>query len=160
MKAAIFTISDKGSQGERDDRSGPAVRELLESLPAEVVQYEIIPDEADQIEAKLREVAGSVDLIVTTGGTGVAPRDVTPEATARVIERELPGFAEAMRRESSKITPHALLSRAMAGLAGGTLIVNLPGSPKGAKECLSVVLPAIPHTIEKAQGHGGDCAPG
>ena len=159
LKAAILTISDKGSQGEREDRSGPAIRELLPRIPAQEVASDIVPDEPDLIEQRLRELCGQAELVITTGGTGVAPRDVTPEATLRVIDRELPGFAEAMRAESFRKTPFALVSRAVAGLAGSTLVINLPGSPKAVTECLEVVLPAIEHTILKAQGDPSECAP-
>ncbi|MBI2194822.1 MAG: MogA/MoaB family molybdenum cofactor biosynthesis protein [Planctomycetes bacterium] len=159
VRAAILTISDKGSQGMREDRSGQVIREMLPEIPAVEVAYEIIPDEAEVIEARLRALCAKADVVLTTGGTGVAPRDVTPEATRRVIDKELPGFGEAIRMESLKKTPFALVSRAMAGIAGRTLIVNLPGSPKAVRECLAVVLPAIEHTVEKAQGDPSECAP-
>ena len=158
IRAAVLTISDKGARGEREDKSGQVIRDLLGEIPAEEVSYEVVPDEQEIIESKLRELALKADLVVTTGGTGVAPRDVTPEATRQVIDRELPGFGEAMRMESFRKTPFALVSRAMAGFAGQTLILNLPGSPKAVDECLRVVLPAIGHTIEKALGDSSDCA--
>lgn len=158
IRAAILTISDKGSQGAREDKSGQVIREMLPQIPAEEVAYEIIPDVQALIEARLRALCQKADLILTTGGTGVAPRDVTPEATRQVIEKELPGFGEAMRAESLKKTPFALVSRAMAGIAGRTLILNLPGSPKAVRECLAVVIPAIEHTVEKAQGDPSECA--
>jgi len=159
IKAAILTMSDKGSRGEREDASGAAVREMLAGLPSEIVAYEVIPDERDIIKDRLVYLADSIgaDLIVTTGGTGVFPRDVTPEATMDVIDRELPGMAEAMRAESLKKTPHAMLSRAVCGIRGGTLIINLPGSPKAARENLAVVLPAIPHAVEKIKGGEAEC---
>lgn len=160
MKAGVLTISDKGSRNERKDESGPAVSELLLSIGAQTAFYEIIPDEKDVIEKKLVDYADrlKLDLIVTTGGTGVSPRDLTPDATRAVIDREIPGFAEAMRMESFKKTPHALISRAVAGIRGNSLIINLPGSPKGATENLSFVIKAIPHTIAKLQGDPADCA--
>jgi len=159
IRAAVLTISDKGSKGERDDVSGRAVREMLDGL-AEVSVYDIIPDERDVIAGRLRTLCDGEDikLVVTTGGTGVTPRDVTPEATMDVIDRELPGMAEAMRAESLKKTPNAMLSRAVCGLRGETLIINLPGSPKAVRENLSVVLPAIAHAVEKAGGSDTECA--
>ncbi len=160
MKAGVLTISDKGSKNERKDESGPIVSELLLSIGAAVANYEIIPDEKDVIEQKLIEYSDKInlDIIVTTGGTGVSPRDLTPDATLAVLDREIPGFAEAMRMESFKKTPHALISRAVAGVRGNTLIINLPGSPKGAKENLEIVLKSIPHTVSKLQGDPTDCA--
>ncbi|MFQ5957349.1 MAG: molybdenum cofactor biosynthesis protein B [Candidatus Brocadiales bacterium] len=159
IKAAILTISDKGSRGEREDKSGEVIREiLLGEIGAKIALYDVIPDEKDIIIKKLNEWKGEVDLILTTGGTGVAPRDVTPEATREVIEKELPGYAEAMRMESLRITPRAMGSRAVAGVAGQCLIINLPGSPKGVEECLRVILPAILHTVELVQGKVDECA--
>jgi len=160
MKAGVLTISDKGSRNERIDESGPVVSELLAGIGFAVEKYEVIPDEKDIIEQKLISYSDNIklDIIVTTGGTGVSPRDLTPDATLAVIEREIPGFAEAMRMESFKKTPHALISRAVAGVRGNTLIINLPGSPKGAKENLEIILKAIPHTISKLQGDPADCA--
>ncbi len=159
IKAAVFTISDKGSRGEREDFSGPAVMEMLKGVAAEIVHYEIIPDEVEIIMDRLIRFSksGMADLIVTTGGTGVSPRDVTPDATKEVIDRELPGMAEAMRAESLKKTPHAMISRAVCGIRGRTLIINLPGSLKGATENLAVVLPAIPHAVEKICGSDAEC---
>ncbi|MHB8174244.1 MAG: MogA/MoaB family molybdenum cofactor biosynthesis protein [Nitrospirota bacterium] len=159
IKAAVLTMSDKGSRGEREDLSGPAVMEMLKNAGAEIIHYEIIPDEAEVISACLIRLSGEAgaDLIVTTGGTGVSPRDVTPEATKAVIDRELPGMAEAMRTESLKKTPHAMISRAVCGIRGKTLIINLPGSLKGATENLAVLLPAIPHAIEKICGSDAEC---
>ncbi len=158
IRAAIITLSDKGSKGEREDESGRVIREMISGIGAVVEHYEILPDEEVIVET-LRRLSGSgeSDLIITTGGTGVAPRDVTPEATLAVIERELPGMAEAMRAESLKKTPHAMISRAVAGIARQTLIVNLPGSPKAVRENLSVILPAIPHAVEKIKGDPTDC---
>ncbi len=157
IKAAVLTISDKGSRGEREDRSGEVIREKLGHINAEVVAYEIVPDERDIISQRLRNFAEKADLILTTGGTGVSPRDVTPEATRDVIDRELPGFSEAMRAESFKVTPRSIGSRAVSGMYRETLIINLPGSPKGVTECLEVVLKAIPHVLEVAGGRVSDC---
>ncbi len=160
IRTAIITLSDKGSKGEREDESGKVLREIVTDLGGSVDHYEMIPDEKSLIEQTLVRLSdsGTIDLILTTGGTGVAPRDVTPEATASVIDRELPGMAEAMRAESLKKTPHAMISRAMAGIRKQTLIVNLPGSPKAVRENLGVILPALPHTIEKIKGDPSDCA--
>jgi len=160
MLAAVLTISDKGSRGERVDASGPVVAQLLETIGVPVVLQTIIPDEREIIAAQLIRCADieHFDLIVTTGGTGVAPRDVTPEATKSVIDRELPGMAEAMRMESFKKTPHAVISRAVCGIRGQTLIINLPGSPRAAAENLQTILRAIPHTIEKIHGDPTECA--
>jgi len=156
----VLTISDKGSRGERKDESGPEVTRLLRTASVDVSAYEVIPDEQNVIKEKLIEFADDkqLDIIVTTGGTGVSPRDVTPDATYDVIEKELPGIAEAMRSESLSKTPHAMISRAVAGIRGKTLIINLPGSPKGARENLAVVLPALKHAIEKIKGDESDCA--
>ncbi|MEN6463608.1 MAG: molybdopterin adenylyltransferase [Syntrophaceae bacterium] len=160
ITAGILTVSDKGSRGEREDLSGLEIRKLLETLPAEVLHYEIIPDEADIIADRLIHLADvrHLDLILTTGGTGVSPRDVTPEATLRVIEKEIPGLAELMRLKSLEITPHAALSRAVAGIRGCSLIVNLPGSPKSVRENLAVILPTFRHAVEKIKGDPSDCA--
>lgn len=157
--AAVVTVSDKGSAGEREDKSGRVVREMLESAGIEVTRAELIPDDLPALTGLLDELCGKgFNLIVTTGGTGLSPRDVTPEATLAVIDRQVPGMAEAMRAESLKVTPHAMISRAVCGLAGQTLIINLPGSPRGARECLEVVLPAVPHALEVASGSASECA--
>lgn len=161
IRAAIITLSDKGSKGEREDKSGKLIRDIIIStLGASVEHYAVLPDEKQRIIEALTDLcdSGKIDLVLTTGGTGVAPRDVTPEATRVVIERELPGLAEAMRAESLKKTPHAMISRAVAGIRKQTLIVNLPGSPKAVRENLAVVLPALAHTIEKIKGDPSDCA--
>jgi molybdopterin adenylyltransferase len=160
ITAGVITLSDKGSRGERVDLSGPEVTRMLKEIGIETTCYEVVPDEADVIEKKLIEFVDDrrLDLVVTTGGTGVSPRDVTPDATLRVIDREIPGMAEAMRRESMLKTPHAMISRAVAGIRKTTLIINLPGSPKGVRENLAVILPALKHAIEKIKGDQSDCA--
>ncbi|MHB8764323.1 MAG: MogA/MoaB family molybdenum cofactor biosynthesis protein [Deferrisomatales bacterium] len=159
-RVGILTLSDKGSRGEREDLSGAAIRELLAPGPFEVAAYRVIPDEFDQIADVLVEWAdrGGLALILTTGGTGVSPRDVTPEATRSVLHRELPGMAEAMRWASLQKTPHAMISRAVAGLRGRCLVVNLPGSPRAVRENLAVILPALPHALEKLHGDPSECA--
>jgi molybdenum cofactor synthesis domain-containing protein len=160
FSAGILTISDKGSQGEREDGSGPEISRIITALPAQVAAYEIIPDEEDLIFRKLLEYTDEkrLDLILTTGGTGLSPRDVTPEATRRAIHREIPGIAEAMRAESMKVTPMSMLSRGIAGIRCRTLIINLPGSPRAVRENLSFILPVLKHALEKAQGDPADCA--
>jgi molybdopterin adenylyltransferase len=160
ISAGIITVSDKGSQGKREDLSGPAIAEMLASSDILIKHTVIVPDEIDQIKETIINFADvkKLDLILTTGGTGVSPRDVTPEATLDVIDKQIPGMAEAMRRQSMLVTPHAMISRALAGIRGRTLIINLPGSPKGAKENLAVVLPAIKHAVEKIMGDERECA--
>lgn len=158
IKAAILTLSDKGSRGERKDESGPLIKKLLKKIGAEVVSYDILPDEKALIKKRLISLCKKADLILTTGGTGPSPRDVTPEATLEVIEREMPGIAEAMRYKGLKKTDHAMLSRAVAGIRGDTLIINLPGSPKAVKENLNVILNVLPHAIEKIKGSEKECA--
>ena len=162
IRTAIITLSDKGSKGEREDESGQAIRQMVGDINAVVSHYEILPDEKQRIIEVLQHLSdtGSIDLILTTGGTGVAPRDVTPEATLAVIDREIPGMAEAMRADSLKKTPHAMISRAVAGIRKQTLIVNLPGSPRAVRENLASILPAIPHAIEKIKGDTSDCGSG
>lgn len=159
-RVGVLTLSDKGSRGERVDTSGPTVAQTLGAERFEVVKSAIIPDEYEVIASTLTEWADvdGLALIVTTGGTGVSPRDVTPQATKSVISFELPGMAEVMRARSLEKTPNAMLSRAIAGVRGSTLIVNLPGSPKGARENLEAVLPALPHALEKIAGDPSDCA--
>ena len=159
FKVAILTISDRGFKGEREDSSGPLIREMVKALPAAVIHYEVIPDEKEVIIKALKKSADHLkaDLILTTGGTGLSPRDVTPDATLKVIGKEVPGFSEAMRAESLKKTPHAMISRAICGIRGSSLIVNLPGSPKSVKENLSVILPALPHALSKLKGDPSEC---
>ena len=158
--AAVLTVSDRSFRGERPDAGGPLVAELLENAGYEVVWTGIVPDEQTRIEEQLRQTAdsGTVQLLVTTGGTGFAPRDVTPEATIAVCDRLTPGIPEAMRSASMQVTARAMLSRAQAGIRKGTLILNLPGSPKAAKENLEAVLPAIGHGLEMLSGRPADCA--
>jgi len=159
-KAVVLTVSDRSFRGERPDTGGPLVAEVLRGAGYEVVRTAVVPDEQPRIEAALRGVAdsGEAPLLVTTGGTGFAPRDVTPEATLAVCDRLAPGIPEAMRYASMRVTGRAMLSRAQAGIRGGTLIVNLPGSPKAAKENLEAVLPALAHGLEMLSGRPADCA--
>ena len=154
LNFGILTISDKGWRGQRYDESGQTIRDRLSLLDGGVVRYEVVPDEMDIIASKLTEWAdeGGVDVILTTGGTGLGPRDVTPEATLSVVDKVVPGLTEAMRAETLTKTPFALLSRAVAGIRGRCLIINLPGSPKAVRECLEVVLPVIPHAVEIIKG--------
>ena len=158
IRAGILTISDKASRGERVDTSGAAITELLASIDAAVERSEVVPDELDQIAAMLRAWADSdkLDLIVTTGGTGLGPRDVTPEATAEAIERPVPGLGELMRSAGLNHTPMAALSRGVAGVRGRCLILNLPGSEKGARENLGAVIDILPHAVELLRGRIGD----
>ncbi len=158
IRVAVLTLSDKGSKGEREDLSGPAIGELLKGIGAEVAYYEILPDEKETIKNKLAEYSLKADLILTTGGTGLSPRDVTPDATIEVIDREIPGIAEAMRAEGMKKTNRSMLSRAVAGVRGQSLIINLPGSPKAVRENIGVILDIIPHAIEKIKGDPSECA--
>ena len=154
-KVAIITVSDKGSKGEREDLSGKVIEEMLPW--AEIVSYKIVPDEKEQIKQAIIEATSTADLIFTNGGTGLHPRDVTPEATREVIEKEVLGIAEAIRWEGYKKTKKAILSRAIAGIRGKTLIINLPGSPKAVKESLEVILDALPHAIDKIKGDPSEC---
>ena len=154
IRVAVITVSDSAVAGTREDRSGPALRERAESLGWTVSASELVSDESHQIADVLRRLAdsGQISVILTTGGTGVALRDVTPEATRSVIHREVPGLGELMRSEGRKLTPTAVLSRGMAGLRGQTLIVNLPGSPKGAVESLDAIAKLIPHVVDLLEG--------
>jgi molybdenum cofactor synthesis domain-containing protein len=153
LRFGILTSSDRAARGQRPDLSGPALAEIVIAQGWEVKKTAVLPDELNDLRATLTAWAdeGGLDIILTTGGTGFAPRDVTPEATRLVIEREAPGLAEAMRFESLKFNPHAMLSRALAGMRGRVLIINLPGSPKAAVENLQVILPVLPHAVELLQ---------
>jgi len=158
MTFTVLTISDRCSRGECEDLAGPAINELMNSV-ATNIDYSIVPDETDKISAALIRMSDELgaDIILTTGGTGFAPRDVTPEATAAVIERFTPGISEAIRAESLKITPRAMLSRAVSGIRGKSLIINLPGSPKAVRESLAVVMPVLPHAVETMSGNTQSC---
>jgi molybdopterin adenylyltransferase len=161
IRAAVVTVSDKGHAGEREDASGPVLRDLLrDELAADVAEPHLVPDEQPMIEALLIRLADEegYDLILTTGGTGLAPRDRTPEATRAVVDRLAPGFAEAMRAASLSLTPHAMLSRAVAGVRRCTLIINMPGSPKACRENFAVVARALPHAVETVRGEAFECA--
>lgn len=156
---AVVTMSDKGAAGKREDTSGPALKQILADHGFKIKEYKIIPDDEETIVETLKDLADNkrIDLVVTTGGTGVSPTDVTPEAMDRILEREIPGMAEAMRAASFTKTPHSVISRGKAGIRKNTLIINLPGSKKGAVENIEVLLPAIPHAISKIHGDPTDC---
>ena len=149
ISVAVLTVSDRSFEGVRDDKSGPVIVELLKESNFSLFDYKIVPDEKEIIIEQLDKwVHEKINLIFTTGGTGFAPRDITPEATSAIIERETPGIAEYLRYKSFQITPHATLSRGVAGITNQSLIINLPGSPKAAKECIEFLLPVLPHAIE------------
>ncbi len=159
FRVAVVTASDRGARGERADESGRVIEDLIVTLGWEVVDIRIVPDDIEVLIETLVELCDDkADLVLTTGGTGFALRDNTPEATLTVIERQVPGLAEAMRAETSKKTPRAILSRGVAGIRKRTLIVNLPGSPKAVRECLEVILPALPHGLEILTGRAQECA--
>ena len=160
MRVAILTLSDSGYTGQREDKSGPVIRPMVEAAGYTVVHTELLPDGIDPLRGVLSTLCDEdvCDLILTTGGTGFSPSDVTPEATMAVVERPAPGIAEAMRYHSLQITPRAMLSRAAAGIRKGTLIVNLPGSPKAVTECLEYILPSLAHGLEVLRGMTGNCA--
>jgi len=159
MKAAIITISDSAHRGEREDRSSPVIEKLLKRIDADVAARATVPDEVNDIVRAVKRAAKEADVVVTTGGTGVSPRDVTPEAVRKVIEKELPGFGEAMRAAGLKSTPHAILSRSLAGvMKDGTVVICLPGSPRAVEESLLAVLDAVPHCVEVSKGRASECA--
>ena len=159
-KAGIITASDKGHAGQRIDESGKVIMKFLDRLGIEIAGYSVLPDDRSRLSDEMKQMADelSVNLILTTGGTGFSPRDITPEATLDVIHRTVPGIPEAMRQKSLEITPRAMLSRAVAGIRNRTLIINLPGSPKAVGECLEVIEPVLSHALEILQGTGGECA--
>jgi molybdenum cofactor synthesis domain-containing protein len=161
LRAHVLVLSDKGSRGERQDKSGPALHDFLVARGVEVLGTEILPDDKSLIADRIIFLvdANTCDVLVTCGGTGVSPRDVTPEATRAVIDKELPGFGEIMRAASLEKSPHSIVSRALAGIRGDCLIINLPGSPRAATENLAAVWEAVPHTVAKLQGDMTDCAP-
>ncbi len=154
IRAVVITVSDRSARGEREDASGPLLAELLREAGAAVVAREVVADDPEPLAARLREFADreDVNLVLTTGGTGLAPRDNTPEATRAVIEREVPGLAEAMRAETFRQTPTAILSRAVCGVRSGALVINLPGSPKGVRECFAVIRPVLAHAVALLAG--------
>ncbi|MDP8923493.1 MAG: MogA/MoaB family molybdenum cofactor biosynthesis protein [Chloroflexota bacterium] len=158
ISVGVITVSDKASRGEREDAGGPTIREVALGAGFVIGDTTIVPDERTQIADEIRRMADErrYDLVFTTGGTGLSPRDVTPQATLETLDYEVPGLAEAMRAESLKKTPAAMTSRAVAGVRGRTLVVNLPGSPKGVRECLEVILPALPHAVSVMRGSVGD----
>ena len=159
VKVAILTASDRSFSGEREDKSGPLLEKLVASIGGKVLKKKILPDEKNILESELSKLADEeeFDLICTTGGTGLSPRDHTPDATLAILDKEIPGMSEAMRYKSFSKTPHALLSRAVCGIRGKTLIINLPGSPKAIEENFDVIAPALPHAIELIQGNVNDC---
>jgi len=160
LRVGVITASDKGSRGEREDLSGALLKELVREIDGEVVEYVVLPDERKLLAEKMREWADEqgLDLILTTGGTGFSMRDWTPEATLDIAERLVPGIAEVMRYESLKVTPKAMLSRAVAALRKRTLIINMPGSPKAVKECWAAIVPALTHGIQILKGEASECA--
>ena len=153
MKIGIITVSDSCYRGEREDQSGKVIQHMVASL-GEVVEYRVVPDEKDILRSALLEATDkkAIDLVLTTGGTGISPRDITPDTTEEIIKRKIPGLGELMRMKTYSSSPTSVLSRAIAGIRGKSLVVNLPGSPRGAEECLAVLLPILPHTFEMIQG--------
>lgn len=160
LRVGVITASDKGSQGEREDLSGAALKELVKEIEGEVTHYVILPDDRELLAQTMQEWCDveQLDLILTTGGTGFSQRDVTPEATIAIADRMVPGIAEVMRYESLKVTPKAMLSRAVAVLRKKTLIINMPGSPKAVRECWNAIAIAIPHGIQILKGEASECA--
>jgi len=159
IPVGVITASDKGSRGEREDQSGKEIESLVKTIQGRVIDYRVLADDKEILSQAMIEMIDGlgVGLLLTTGGTGFSPRDITPEATRSVIEREVPGLPEAMRRETYHLSPRSMLSRAVAGIRGKCLIVNLPGSPKAVKECLEIILPLLPHALEILRGTGGEC---
>ena len=160
MRVAIITLSDSGYAGQREDKSGPAIQAMVEETGYEIVHTALLPDGIEPLASELKRLCDEdiADLVLTTGGTGFSPTDLTPEATLSVVERPAPGIAEAMRYNSLQVTPRAMLSRAAAGIRKKTLIVNLPGSPKAVRECLEFILPSLGHGLEILRGTAGECA--
>ena len=157
IRAAVITVSTKGARGERVDESGPALRDGLLAAGHEVVSEDLVPDDVERVAtAIVAAVRAGANVVLTSGGTGLSPNDLTPEATRRVIDREVPGIAEALRSRALQVTPHGMLSRAVAGALGNALVVNLPGSPKAARESLEVLLPVLPHAVELLAGDSGE----
>lgn len=157
IRAAVITVSTKGARGERVDESGPALRDGLVAAGYEVVSEDLVPDDVERVTtAIVTAVRAGANVVLTSGGTGLSPNDLTPEATRRVIDREIPGIAEALRARALQVTPHGMLSRAVAGALGSALVVNLPGSPKAARESLEVLLPVLPHAVELLAGGSGE----
>ena len=158
-RCGVLTLSDKGSRGEREDASGRLIATMLREF-GEIKSYKVLADDVELISREMIFMADNLalDLVLTTGGTGLGPRDVTPEATLAVVDRQVPGIAEAMRAKSMEITSRAMLSRAVAGMRGRTLIINLPGSPKGVQECLEIILPALEHGLAIMKGEASECA--
>ena len=157
LRAGVITVSTKGAAGERADESGPAMSERLIAGGIEVVRTELVPDDVERVAtAILAAVRAGANVVLTTGGTGLSPNDVTPEATRRVIDREIPGIAEALRARSLEKTPHGMLSRGVAGAIGPALVVNLPGSPRAVREALEVLVPVLPHAVELLAGESGE----
>lgn len=159
FSVGILTISDKGCAGEREDLSGRLLRELVAALPGKVLVYQVVPDDKEAIQKQLLAFCDEwrVDLVLTTGGTGISPRDVTPDATKEVVDYIVPGIGEVMRMEGYRINPRAIISRGIGGVRGKTLLINLPGSLPAVRENFEILLPALPHAIEKMRGEGGDC---
>ena len=156
LKAAIITVSTKGAAGARVDESGPAIRQALEAAGIAVVHTKLVADGVTPVGNAIREATQKANVVITSGGTGLSPNDMTPEATRRVIDREAPGIAEALRAHALTKTPHGMLSRGVAGMLGASLVVNLPGSPKAALESLEVLIPVLPHAIELLAGDSGE----
>lgn len=161
IRVGVITVSDRASRGEAKDKSGQVIKDMVKRIGGEPVVYGLIPDETELIKDQLIKMCDELelDLIITTGGTGLGPRDVTPDATLQVIHKQVPGICEVMRAGGFEKTPHALLSRAVAGIRGQSLIINLPGSPRAVEEGLNIVLPALPHAIEVLKGEATECSP-